>query len=117
LTYWQRLRSGRTVSRSIVKEYDLYVPIGTTTAAGRRQLQRLKRRLTRRFGGLTYFPHKNEGLWRFGGVTFRDEIVILRVIADDSEKAEAYLRRLKLSLQREWRQKEFLIVARGVHTL
>ena len=100
-----------------MKEYDLFIPIGAKIPAKQRKLSRLKKELTRAFGGLTYFPHTNEGLWRLGGVTFRDEIIILRVISNNATKSQRYLKQLKARLTREWRQQEILIIARPVETI
>jgi hypothetical protein len=41
--------------------------------------------LLERFEGLTFFPQPNEGFWRMGDVTYRDEIVIYRVLAKPGE--------------------------------
>lgn len=63
-----------------MKEYEVYVPL--TLNEGRPvdpdTLVRLRERLLEQFGGLTFFPQRNEGFWTFGGVTYRDEIVIYR---------------------------------------
>ncbi len=72
-----------------MKEYDLYVPL--TYNDGRpiesRKLVRLRNRLLREFGGLTFFPQSNEGFWTVAGVTYRDEIVIYRVITGNIRAA------------------------------
>jgi hypothetical protein len=79
-----------------VKEYDLYVPL--TYNDGRpieaRKLVRLRNRLLRQFGGLTFFPQANQGFWTVAGVTYRDAIVIYRVIAGDVRAARRFFRRL-----------------------
>ena len=66
-----------------MKEYDLYVPLtyndGTPIEA--KTIERIGQRMLERFGGVTFFPQPNEGLWRMGEVTFRDQIVIFRVLS------------------------------------
>ena len=68
-----------------MKEYDLFVPLyyndGSPVEA--EKLFELKRRLLDQFEGLTFFPQANEGFWRAGGVTYRDEIVIFRILTAD----------------------------------
>lgn len=99
-----------------MKEYDLYVPLssnrGTPFPADR--LERLKKRLIKRFGGLTHFPQRNEGFWKLGAVTFRDEVVILRVLSAEDDHAHKFWQTLKRDLKRQWRQQEILIVVREI---
>jgi hypothetical protein len=100
-----------------MKEYDLYVPLLSND--GKRlphsSLARLRKRLVAQFGGLTFFPQKSKGVWRIGGAIFQDEIVILRVLSE--KHLSAFWKRLKKDLQREWNQKEVLIVVRRVNVL
>lgn len=99
-----------------MNEYDLYVPLRSND--GKRmapaKLARLKKRLIKQFAGLTYFPQKNKGIWKLGAVTFRDEIVILRVLSPNTKKVQKFWQKLKTELQREWQQQEILIVYRKI---
>ena len=60
-----------------MKEYDLFIPLyyndGTPIEAAK--LQELQNRLLDQFEGLTYFPQPNQGFWKFGDLSYRDEIV------------------------------------------
>jgi hypothetical protein len=102
-----------------VKEYDIFVPLfyndGTPIEPVR--FQRLQRELLERFDGLTFFPQPNEGFWRMGDVTYRDEIVIYRVLTSRVKAARRFLAQLKQQLKRELKQEEILIVERDVETL
>ena len=102
--------------RSGVREYELYVPLHDNEGRpiDEEKLSTLKRRLVDEFGGLTHFPQTNEGLWKVGTHTFRDQIVILRVLAGDSSKADAFFLRLKEDFKRDWEQSDVLIVTRNV---
>jgi hypothetical protein len=99
-----------------MKEYDLYVPLRSNRGVPLSpvRLARLKKRLIKRFGGLTHFPQHNEGFWKLGAVTFRDEIVILRVLSERNRPAQRFWMGLKKDLKRRWRQKEILIVVRDI---
>ena len=103
-----------------MNEYDLYLPL-SVEGLSRRTLQKrlslLKRELTREFGGLTYFPQENEGQWRFGGVTYHDKIVILRVLSSNRKSAESCLKKIKRLIRRDWKQTDVLIIARSVRAL
>jgi hypothetical protein len=102
-----------------VKEYDLYIPLSYNdgTPIEPRKLVRLRNRLLRQFGGLTFFPQRNEGFWIVAGVTYRDAIVIYRVIAGDVPAARRFLRKLKEDLKRDLDQEEILIVEKEADLL
>lgn len=99
-----------------MKEYDLFVPLHFND--GKRipdaKIASLKQRLVERFGGVTHFPQTNEGVWKVGRATFRDEITILRVLADDDAAADDFFPALKAEMERDLRQEEVLIIAREV---
>jgi hypothetical protein len=99
-----------------VKEYDLYLPLryNDGRAVGPDKLAAVKAALVEHFGGLTHFPQENEGLWRFGGITYRDQIVILRVLADDDAATRRFFAEFRGVLERELGQAEILIVERRV---
>jgi len=102
-----------------VKEYDLFVPLyyndGSPVEA--EKLFELKRRLLNQFDGLTFFPQANEGFWRAGGVTYRDEIVVFRILTADAQESRRFLSQFKQDLKKELNQEEILIVERDVETL
>jgi hypothetical protein len=102
-----------------VKEYDIFVPLhyndGTPIEVGKFQF--LQQVLLDQFEGLTFFPQPNKGLWRMADVTYRDEIVIYRVITSAAEGARPFLARLKERMKRDFDQEEILIVEREVETL
>jgi hypothetical protein len=102
-----------------MKEYELYIPLHYNDGRPIEldKLQRLKRRLLEAFGGLTHFPQENEGAWKVGSFTFRDRIVILRVLDNEKGSGEPFLRELKEDLKREWDQNDVLIVSREVKAL
>lgn len=104
---------------SDAREYDLYLPLRYND--GRRvedeKIAGLKRRLTEQFGGYSFFPQKVEGAWKIGNVTFREEMVILRVLAPDAPAAGEFFKRLKEEVKADLDQEEVLIVERPVQTL
>lgn len=102
-----------------MKEYDIFIPLyyndGTPIEATK--FQELQSQLLDQFDGLTYFPQPNHGFWKFGNVTYRDEIVIYRVISSDSSRSHDFLAQFKERLKREFRQEEILIIERNVGLL
>jgi Iap family predicted aminopeptidase len=102
-----------------VREYDLFLPLnyndGTPIAPS--VIPTLRVRLLEQFHGVTYFPQPSEGHWQMAGVTYRDEIVIFRVVASNVRVARRFFRQLKAELKRDLRQEEILIIERDVRTL
>jgi hypothetical protein len=82
-----------------------------------RVIPALRVRLLEQFNGVTFFPQPNEGYWQMAGMTYRDEIVIFRVVASNTRVARRFLRQLKEELKRDLRQEEILIIERDVETL
>ena len=99
-----------------MKEYDIFIPLyyndGTPIESAK--FQEVQSRLLERFEGLTYFPQPNQGFWKFGNVTYRDEIVIYRVISQDPVISRDFLANLKERLKREFQQHEILIIEREI---
>lgn len=102
-----------------MREFDLFIPLNYNdgTAVEGAKLQWLQRRLLDHFAGLTFFPQPNEGWWKLGSATYRDEIVIYRVLASDAADARAFLRALKSELKAALQQEEILIIERRVAAL
>jgi hypothetical protein len=102
-----------------VKEYDIFVPLiyNNGSPVGPAKFQELQGRLLEQFEGLTYFPQANQGYWKFGNVTYRDEIVIYRVISQDSGASREWLGKLKEHLKQEFQQLDILIIEREVGLL
>ena len=102
-----------------MKEYDIFIPLfyNSGSPIEPAKFQELQSRLLERFEGLTYFPQANQGFWKFGNMTYRDEIVIYRVISQDSAASREYLKDLKKHLRREFDQLDILIIERDVGVL
>ena len=101
-----------------MNEYDIFVPLRFNDGSPVRpeKFQELEEALRSHFGGLTFFPQPNKGFWHMGGVTYRDEIVIYRVIGPRAE-ARPFLENLKQRLKADLAQEEILIVERDVQML
>lgn len=102
-----------------VKEYELYVPLtyNDGSAIESEKLVRIREQLLEQFGNLTFFPQHNDGFWTMGGVTFRDSIVLYRIVTDKVRPARRFFRQLKEELKRTLRQEEIFIVERDVEIL
>lgn len=102
-----------------MKEYDIFLPLfyNNGTPIEPNKFQELQSGLLDRFEGLTYFPQANQGFWKFGNITYRDEIVIYRVISQESAASREYLSKLKEHLKQEFQQLDILIIERDVGLL
>jgi len=100
-----------------MREFDIYLP--TTLQDGApidpELIREIKSTLVNAFGGYTHFTHRNEGAWRIGNVTFRDEITVIRVL--DDGRAHFDMVDFKRQLERRLQQSSILIVARTVHAI
>ena len=101
------------------KEYDLFVPLyyNDGSRIEPEQFEQIQRILLSQFEGLTFFPQPNQGFWKMGDVVYRDEIVIYRIVAQNTRAARKFLRRLKKKLERDLKQEKVLIIERDIETL
>ena len=85
-----------------MKEYDIFLPLyyNDGQPIEFQKFQDVQARLLIAFQGLTFFSQPNQGFWKMGDVTYRDEIVILRVIGSNQKTARKFLRDLKQELKR-----------------
>lgn len=102
-----------------MKEYDIFIPLyyndGKLIDPGK--FLELQTRLLDHFDGLTFFPQPNQGVWKFANITYRDEIVVYRVISQDRTGSREFLTQLKSDLKREFQQHEILIIEREIGLL
>ena len=100
-----------------MREYDIYIPMiqNDGSASDPAAINGIKEELAEAFGGYTYFRQRNEGVWNFGGVTFRDEVTILRVLGNGRSNFD--MASFKQKTEAILRQKTILIVARDVSVI
>jgi hypothetical protein len=100
-------------------EYDIFVPL--VEASGERYAEAvtgaIKNEIADYFGGITDTHHRNEGLWKAGGMTVRDELVIWRVLSDKGSAGDEFLSRIKTRLEKALRQDLILVIRRAVETV
>jgi hypothetical protein len=100
-----------------MQEYEIYLPttLNNGTPVEGDKIQRIKDTLAKAFGGYTHLNHHSEGVWRMGGVTFRDEVTIVRILDDGSTHFDmaAFKDTIKVELQQE----SVLIIQRQVTVL
>jgi hypothetical protein len=100
-----------------MREFEIYLP--TTTNDGARvdpaETERIKHLLVETFGGYTHLDQRFEGAWRIGGVTFHDQVTIVRVL--DDGRAAFDMPALKRSIEAALKQQEILIVERDVRVV
>lgn len=78
--------------------------------------QRVRRTLTRRFGGLTAFTRAPaEGVWSKPAEGGRDDIVVLEVMTEELDRA--WWRRYRSELEQRFQQQEVIIRADAIEIL
>ena len=77
----------------------------------------MHQQLLDQFGGLTFFPQPNEGVWTAAGLTYRDAMVIYRMLTSDEQGARPCLSALTEQVKEEPQQEDSLIIERDVDTL
>lgn len=100
-----------------VHEYEIYLPttLNDGTPIDHGKIRGIKDTLAKAFGGYTHLKHRSEGAWRMGGVTFRDEVTILRVLDDGSAWFD--MPAFKKAIEAELQQEAVLIISREVAAL
>jgi hypothetical protein len=101
----------------MMSEFDIYLPVahndGSPVSA--EMIQGVKDTLAREFGGYTHFNQRNDGSWSMGGVVFRDEVTVVRVLDDGSANFD--MKAYKKHLEELFAQRSILIVRRSVEVL
>jgi len=78
--------------------------------------QRVRRTLTRKFGGLTAFSRSPaEGVWGKSADAHRDDIVVLEVMTAELDRA--WWRRYRTELEQRFQQQEVIIRADAIELL
>jgi inorganic pyrophosphatase len=107
------------MKRQEALEYDIFVP--QVQASGQRYTEAvtrgIKEEITTFFGGITDTRYTQEGLWKVGGMTIRDELVIWRVLSDKGAAGDAFMQDIRKRLEEALQQELILVVRRRVETL
>ena len=85
----------------------------------REKIDHVRDRLADRFGGATISPLSApyKGPWKYGGVEYVDNIVIMEVIADEVAPAQNFFSELKKELQRDLGQHAILITSHSIELI
>ena len=102
-----------------MKEYELYMPLFLNDGEPVPDdlIEDVGERLLQQFGGCTFFPQPNKGMWKMADVVYHDDIVIYRVITAKVRAARKFLRELKQELMIELKQEAILIVEKDADAL
>jgi hypothetical protein len=100
-----------------MQEFEIYLPTTLNDGApvDAPEIERIKDTLAKTFGGYTHLNQRSEGAWRMGGVMFRDEVTIVRVLDDGSAKFDWPT--FKKEVETALKQEAVLIIAREVRAV
>lgn len=102
-----------------MKEYDVFIPLTYNDGSliEPKRLEEIHQLLLGRFDGLTFFPQPNQGYWNMSGIMYHDEIVVYRVLTENTTSARRFFKKFKEKLKTDLRQEEILIIERDVRTI
>lgn len=100
-----------------MREFDIFLPASRNDGqpVETEIIDEIKRTLADAFGGYTHLSQRNEGAWRMGSVTFRDEVTIVRVLDDGTARFD--MADYKRQLEERLSQQSILIIVRDVKTV
>ena len=83
------------------------------------KIKRIREELIAVFGALTLssLSAPYQGSWKYGGVTFIDDIIKIEIITTDDRKARTFLRNFKERLKRLLKQIDILITVQDIRTI
>lgn len=81
------------------------------------KLDRVRRELLARFGGVTVEPRDIEGIWVQDGEAYHDALMRFVVDADDCIENEHFFRELKERLKVEFRQLDVWVTVHSLRVL
>ena len=104
-----------------MKKYEIYLPLKYND--GREiepeKIKRIREELIAVFGALTVssLSAPYQGTWKYGGVTFIDDVIKIEIITAKDRKAEKFLKGFKERLKRLLRQIDILITVQDIRTI
>ena len=100
-------------------EFDIFVPLCGHDGKkySRQMINKFRQLIVARFGGMTDFNHESKGIWTIGSVTFRDSILLWRVVSAKTKRNHQFFRQLKTQMQQQLDQQEILIIRRNIRVM
>jgi uncharacterized protein YnzC (UPF0291/DUF896 family) len=104
-----------------MKRYEIYLPLKYNDGKQiePEKIKRIREELIAVFGALTVssFSAPYQGSWKYGGVTFIDDIIKIEIITIDDKKSQALFRSFKERLKRQLKQIDILITVQDIRTI
>lgn len=104
-----------------MKRYEIYLPLKYNDGKEiePEKIKRVREELIAVFGALTVssLAAPYQGSWKYGGVTFVDDIIKIEIITTDDRKARIFFRGFKERLKRLLRQIDILITVQDIRTI
>jgi len=102
-------------------KYELYLPLkyNNGTDIEPEKLEEIQQQLIAVFSAMTVSPLSAplQGIWRFGGVEFVDDIIRIEMITRDDWESHQFFQNFKRRLKRKLRQIDILITMQYIHTI
>ncbi len=104
-----------------MKKYEIYLPLkyndGREIEA--EKIKQIREELIAVFGALTVSSQSApyQGIWKYGGVDFIDDIIKMEILATADRKTERFFKQFKQRLKRLLKQIDILITAQDIRTI
>ncbi len=104
-----------------MKRYEIYLPLKYNNGKEiePEKIKRIREQLIAVFGALTVssLSAPYQGSWRYGGVTFIDDIIKIEIITTEDKKAERFFKDFKEQLKRFLKQIDILITVQDIRII
>ncbi len=104
-----------------MKKYEIYLPpkYNDGKEIEPEKIKRIREELIAVFGALTVssLSAPYQGTWKYGGVTFIDDVIKIEIITAEDRKPEKFLKGFKERLKRLLRQIDILITVQDIRTI
>ncbi|MGH7773094.1 MAG: hypothetical protein ACREQA_12780 [Candidatus Binatia bacterium] len=104
-----------------MKRYEIYLPLKYNNGKEiePEKIKRIREELIAVFGALTVssLSAPYQGSWRYGGVTFIDDIIKIEIITTEDKKAERFFKDFKEQLKRFLKQIDILITVQDIRII
>ena len=104
-----------------MKKYEIYLPLKYNDGKEiePEKIKRVREELITVFGAPTVssLSAPYQGSWKYGGVTFIDDIIKIEIITTDDRKTQNFFRAFKERLKRLLKQIDILITVQDIRTI
>lgn len=100
-------------------EYEIFLP--SVSSEGDyiepTSLKKMREQIIKKFGNVIETKIKNKGHWRADGTVLLDDFLSWRIICDEGEACDDYVRDVQSQLERDLKEEKILVIKRFIDYL